>query len=231
MLKKWEDIPEFMRLPEVKHYYDILNSKRISLFFKRVFDIVVSLILLIILAIPMIVVSICIKGDSEGTVFYRQERVTTYGKVFRIHKFRTMISDADKCGTLVTLNNDGRITKVGKILRKTRIDEWPQLIDVLNGDMTFVGTRPEVPKYVEKYENAFLATLLLPAGITSEASIRYKDEEALLGKAENLDETYIKVILPEKMYWNLHRIERFSFFKDIMTMIRTVLAVMGKNYE
>ena len=151
MLKKWEDIPEFMRLHEVKRYYDILDGKRVSLFFKRLFDLFVSLLLLIILAVPMLIVAVCIKATSKGEVFYRQERVTTYGKVFRIHKFRTMVSDADKCGTLVTLNDDERITKIGTFLRKSRIDEWPQLIDVLKGDMTFVGTRPEVSKYVERY--------------------------------------------------------------------------------
>ena len=180
MLKKWENLPDFMKIDEVRPYYDILNKKRGSLFLKRGIDLVGGLILAVLLSIPMLMIAVWIKLDSEGPVFYRQERVTTYGKRFRIHKFRTMVSNADKIGAAVTVGNDPRITKVGLKLRNYRLDELPQVFDLISGNMSFVGTRPEAVKYVEKYKPEYMATLLLPAGITSEASIRYKDEAELL---------------------------------------------------
>ena len=231
MLRKWEELPEFMKVPEVRPYYEILNKKRSSLLLKRVFDILVSLVLTVILAIPMLVIAVWIKADSKGTVFYRQERVTTYGKHFRIHKFRTMVSNADKIGTAVTVGNDSRITRAGSHLRSLRLDELPQVFDVLLGDMSFVGTRPEAVKYVEKYEPEYLATLLMPAGITSEASIRYKDEDRLLNEADDVDRVYMEDVLPEKMKWNLKSVREYSFFGEIGTMFRTVLAVLGKDYK
>lgn len=172
-----------------------------------------------------------IKKDSEGPVFYRQERVTTYGRHFRIHKFRTMVADADKIGTAVTVGNDSRITKVGAKLRGHRLDELPQVLDVIAGNMSFVGTRPEAVKYVEKYDPEYYATLLMPAGITSEASIRYKDEDRLLNAADDVDSVYINQVLPAKMKWNLESIRTFSFLKEIGTMFRTVAAVFGKNEQ
>ncbi|MBQ8488586.1 MAG: sugar transferase [Pseudobutyrivibrio sp.] len=229
-LRKWEDIPEFMRCDEVKLYYEALTHKRVQLFCKRLFDIVIAIILLVILAIPMLIIAIMIKLDSKGPVFYRQERVTTYGRHFRIHKFRTMVKDADKIGTAVTVGGDARITKVGSKLRNLRLDEMPQLIDVLIGDMSFVGTRPEAVKYVDAYTKEMNATLLLPAGITSEASIRYKDEAKLLDEADDVDKVYIEEILPAKMKYNLDSIKFFSFGGDIVTMFRTVAAVLGKEY-
>ena len=231
MLRKWDDLPEFMRTSEVRPYWEILNKKRGQLFLKRVFDLVVATILLIFMAIPMAIIAVLIKLDSKGTVFYRQERVTTYGKHFRIHKFRTMVSNADKIGTAVTVGNDSRITKMGARLRHLRLDELPQVFDVIVGDMSFVGTRPEAVKYVERYKPEFNATLLMPAGITSEASIRYKDEDKLLNAAQNVDEVYINDVLPEKMKWNLESISRFRFLREILTMFRTVFAVLGKDYE
>lgn len=231
MLRQWEDLPDFMRVPEVKPYWDILNKKRGQLVLKRVFDLIVSIVLLIILAIPMAVISIWIKLDSKGPVLYRQERVTTYGKHFRIHKFRTMVSNADKIGTAVTVGNDSRITRVGSKLRRLRLDELPQVFDVIAGNMSFVGTRPEAVNYVERYEPEFNATLLMPAGITSEASIRYKDEDKLLNGADDVDEVYISKVLPEKMKWNLESIRRFRFLREILTMFRTVAAVLGKDYR
>lgn len=230
MLKKWEDLPQFMQCDEVREYYECLVKRKKSLMFKRAFDVVVSIILLIILAVPMVVIAAIIKIDSEGPVLYRQERITAYGKKFRIHKFRTMESNADKIGTAVTVKNDNRITNVGAKLRKNRLDEIPQLIDVLKGDMSFVGTRPEVPKYVEKYSKEMRAVLLLPAGITSETSIRYKDEEQLLDNVEDIDKVYIEEILPVKMQHNLDNIKKFSFWRDIVTMLRTVFAVLVKEY-
>lgn len=230
-MKKWKELPEFMRTDEVKEYYDILQTKKVSLTLKRIFDIIVALILLIILFIPMIIIAIIIKMDSEGPVFYRQERITRYGKKFKIHKFRTMVSNADKIGTAVTTNNDARITKIGSKLRNLRLDEVPQLIDVLQGNMSFVGTRPEATKYVQRYSNEMNATLLMPAGITSEASIRYKDEAKLLEKAEYADIVYMEDILPKKMEYNLKSIKEFNFMEDVKTLFRTVLAVLGKEYE
>ena len=231
MLKKWDDLPDFMRVPEVRPYWEILNKKRGQLVLKRLFDIVAGVILLIILAIPMIIIAILIKRDSEGPVFYRQERATAYGKHFRNHKFRTMVSNADKIGSTVTVGNDSRITKVGSKLRGHRLDELPQVLDVISGNMSFVGTRPEAVKYIERYEPEYRATLLMPAGITSEASIRYKDEDKLLDAADDVDKVYIEKVLPEKMKWNLKSIKEFSFFGDIATMFRTVFAVMGKEYR
>lgn len=231
MLKRWEELPEFMRVPEVRPYYDILHKKRFQLLLKRIFDLAVGLMVLIAVAIPMLIISIWIKLDSKGPVFYRQERVTAYGKRFRIHKFRTMVSNADKIGTAVTISNDNRITKVGAKLRHLRLDELPQVFDVIIGDMSFVGTRPEVVKYVKKYQPEFYATLLMPAGITSEASIRYKDEDKLLSVADNVDKVYIEKVLPVKMIWNLESVRRFRFLREILTMFRTVAAVMGKDYK
>lgn len=230
-LRKWDDLPEFMKTPEVRPYWEILNKKRGQLVLKRAFDLVVSIILLVILAIPMGVIAVLIKKDSEGPVFYRQERVTSYGKHFRIHKFRTMVSNADKIGTAVTVGNDSRITRMGARLRGYRLDELPQVLDVILGDMSFVGTRPEAVKYVEQYKPEFNATLLMPAGITSEASIRYKDEEKLLNGAEDVDTVYVEQVLPAKMKWNLESISQFKFLREILTMFRTVLAMLGKDYN
>ncbi len=231
MLWEWDDLPDGMRAPEVRPYYDILKKRKLSLAFKRLFDFVLSALVLIVLAVPMLLIAVVIKLDSEGPAVYRQERVTAYGKHFRIHKFRTMVRDADRIGTAVTVGQDSRITHVGAFLRRFRLDELPQLLDVLAGDMSFVGTRPEAVKYVEQYPSAYYATLLLPAGITSEASIRFKDEARLLDAADDVDRTYLEVVLPEKMKWNLESIRTFSFFRDAMTMFRTVAAVLGKDYR
>ena len=230
ILKNWDELPEYMRVPEVRPYYEILKKRRLSLLIKRVFDFIAAIILLVILAIPMLVIALMIKLDSPGPVFYRQERVTTYGRHFRIHKFRTMVSNADKIGTAVTVGNDSRITRVGSKLRRLRLDELPQLFDVISGDMSFVGTRPEAVKYVERYQPEFNATLLMPAGITSEASIRYKDEDKLLNAADDVDRVYVEEVLPGKMKWNLESIRRFRFLREILTMFRTVFAVLGKEY-
>lgn len=225
----WEKLPPQMQTEAVKPYYEILQKKQIGLIFKRSFDIVVSLIMLLILSPVFLVLAIAIKLDSKGPVFYRQVRVTQYGKEFRIFKFRTMVNNADKIGSQVTVGGDSRITRVGKVIRECRLDEIGQLLNILGGSMTFVGTRPEVPKYVEKYTPEMWATLLLPAGVTSEASIRYKDEAALLDAAEDVDATYIQDVLPGKMKYNLRSIQEYSFFKDIKTMFQTVFAVVEKN--
>ena len=214
----------------VKKYRASIEKKKISLFLKLLFDKVLALILLIPLSPIIFGIAIWIKLDSEGPVFYRQERITTYGRTFRIFKFRTMVKDADKLGTAVTQQNDPRISKVGHKLRKLRLDELPQLINVLVGDMSFVGVRPEVAKYVDKYTDEMNATLLLPAGITSPASIEYKDEDEVIekfkGSGRSVDEIYVEEILPDKMKYNLKYIEEFSIINDIKIMIRTAIAVV-----
>ena len=230
-MKKWDKLPAEMRIEEVRYYYDILCKKEFSLVMKRLFDIIVSALMLVVLSPVFLILVIAIKIDSPGPVFYRQERVTIYGKRFRIHKFRTMVNNADKKGSLVTVKNDSRVTSVGRMIRKCRLDEISQLIDVFLGDMTFVGTRPEVVKYVNRYAPVMMATLLLPAGVTSEASILYKDEDKLLNDSENVDDVYVEKVLPGKMYYNLRSIETFGFWKDIATMFKTVFAVLGKEYE
>lgn len=229
-LRKWENLPPEMQTEEVRKYYDILKKKRASLFFKRLFDICVSLVLLIVLSPIFLVLSIAIKTDSKGPVFYRQTRVTQYNREFRIFKFRSMVQGADK-GSQVTVENDVRVTRVGKLIRKGRLDEISQLIDVLRGKMTFVGTRPEVPKYTRQYTPEMMATLLLPAGITSLASIYYKDEAELLDSAEDADKVYVEKVLPAKMYYNLKAIDTFSFWGDIKIMFMTFFAVLGKEYR
>lgn len=226
MLKKWEDLPKFMQTKEVREYYDILAKKGFSLRVKRCFDVVVSLVMIIVLLPVLAIISLLIAADSKGGVLFCQERVTQYGRRFRIFKFRTMVKDADKLGSQVTVDNDMRITKVGGVLRKYRLDELPQLFNIFLGDMSFVGTRPEVPKYVEKYTPKMIATLLMPAGVTSTASIKYKDEAELLETADDVDMVYIKKVLPQKMKYNLYDIRKFSAAEDIFIMIDTVIAVL-----
>ena len=225
IMRKWEELPESMKTEAVRPYYDALNARRAGIVGKRIFDVIIAAILLIVLSPLMLIISAAIKLSSKGPVFFRQSRVTRYGREFKIHKFRTMIPEATAVGTLVTVGNDPRITKIGAFLRKFRLDELPQLLDILSGNMSFVGTRPEVPHYVDAYSDEMRATLLLPAGITSEASIRYIDEAELLDKAEDIDKVYIEQILPEKMKYNLESIMKFSLWREFMTMLRTVIAV------
>lgn len=230
MLRKWDKLPPEMQTEEVRKYYDILKKKQVSLFFKRVFDIVASSIMLIILSPVFLILAIAIKINSKGPVFYRQVRVTQYNKKFRIFKFRTMCQGADK-GSQVTVNQDARVTRVGKLIRGCRLDEISQLLDVWRGTMTLVSVRAEIPKYTEQYTPEMMATLLLPAGVTSLASVLYKDEAKLLDGVEDTDKVYVEQILPAKMYYNLKQIEQFSFWNDIKLMFMTVFAVLGKEYK
>lgn len=230
ILKKWENIPDNIKNEKTKKYYDILNTKKITLFLKRICDIIFSAILLIVLSPILIILGIAIKIDSKGPIFYRQERITQYGRQFKIFKFRTMIFNADKIGALVTTKNDSRITRVGNIIRKCRLDEIPQLINILVGDMTFVGTRPEVKKYVDRYNDEMKATLLMPAGVTSIASIKYKNEDEIIGKyieqGENIDDIYVNRVLPEKMKYNVDYVKKFTIFQDILICVQTVNEVL-----
>ncbi|WP_405315663.1 sugar transferase [Faecalibacillus faecis] len=229
LVKEWNQLPEYMQVKEVRPYYEILRNKKGQLILKRIFDICASLVLIVLLSPIILFFSIWIKLDSNGPVFYRQERITQYGKVFRIFKFRTMVNNADKIGNLVTSKNDSRITKVGEKIRKYRIDEIPQLFNVLIGEMSFVGTRPEVQKYVNQYTPEMYATLLLPAGVTSLASIEFKDEDEILerytSKGRETNEVYVKEVLPLKMEYNLKAITSFNFIKELGTMISTVVKV------
>ena len=214
----------------VKKYREEIEKRRISLFLKLFLDKVLALVLLIPLSPIILAIAIWIKLDSDGPVFYRQERITTYGRPFRIFKFRTMVKDADKLGAAVTEHNDPRISRAGNKLRKVRLDELPQLFNVLLGDMSFVGVRPEVAKYVNRYTDEMNATLLLPAGITSPASIEYKDEDEVIekfkGTGRSIDDIYIEEVLPDKMKYNLDYIKNFSIVNDIKIMIQTALAVI-----
>ena len=223
MLRRWKKLPKELQTEEIRPYYNALKKKKISRFLMRCFDIVMSFFPLLLLSVFFIIIAIIIKLTSKGPVFYRQVRITRYGKEFRIFKFRTMVQDADKKGSLVTTKNDLRITKIGGFLRKTKIDELPQLINVLFGQMTFVGTRPEVPRYVEKYKAEYYATLLMPAGITSSASIEYRDEASLIENAKDVDDVYINQILPDKMKYNLEDIKKYNFFSDFILIFKTVL--------
>ena len=225
-MKTWENLPELLKKEEIKPYYKALKSKGFSRVLKRTFDIAMSSLLIILLSPVMLVLAIMIKCDSKGPVFYKSIRVTRYGKDFSIFKFRTMITDADKKGALITVSGDSRITKVGSKIRGSRLDEIPQLFNVFMGQMSFVGTRPEVRKYVEMYTPEMLATLLLPAGITSKASLSFRNEDEkmaeLTEKGLTVDEAYVNHILPEKMKLNLEYIENFSILEDISTCIKTV---------
>ncbi|WP_316621422.1 sugar transferase [Ruminococcus sp.] len=230
LLLPYERLPRELQCPEVKKYYDILDKKRFSLFLKRAMDIVLSVIMILILLLPMAVIAVIIKLTSKGPVLFKQERVTTYGRRFRIWKFRTMTVGADQKGALVTSAHDNRITGIGATLRKFRLDELPQAFHVLSGKMSFVGTRPEVVKYVERYTPEMMATLLMPAGITSLASIKFKDEDAMIGDVsdpQEVDRIYVEEILPKKMEYNLEYISRFGFRRDIRLMFSTVKNVIS----
>ena len=225
ILLPFDRLPSELRCDEVKQYYDILDKKRFSLVLKRITDVILALIILVLLLLPMAIIAIVIKCNSKGPVLYKQERVTTYNKRFMIMKFRTMTVGADQKGALITSANDNRVTSVGAKLRKYRLDELPQIFHVLSGKMSFVGTRPEVVRYVERYTPEMRATLLMPAGITSLASIRFKDEDAMIGDVSDPDEVdriYVEEILPEKMKYNLSYISNFGFRRDIRLMFSTL---------
>ena len=231
-LRPWQLLPDEMRTKEVRKYYNILMKHRTWLKMKRVLDVIVAGIMLAVLIIPMGIIALAIRLDSPGPVFFRQARVTQYGRIFRIYKFRTMVDNASKLGAAVTVDNDSRITKVGAFLRKYRMDEFPQLFNILAGDMTLVGTRPEVPKYVKKYTKEMYATLLLPAGLTSRTSIAYKDEDKLLGEAvdeESTDNIYLNEVLPAKMRYNLESMKHFGVKSDATVLWDTCASVVGSE--
>ncbi len=227
-LRKWSELPDFMRTKEVRKYYNILVKKSAWFKAKRLLDIIVAFIMLVVLALPMLVIAVLIKLDSRGPVLFRQERITQYGKTFTIFKFRTMVVNASELGAQVTVDNDSRITKVGRVLRRLRMDEFPQVFNILAGDMTLVGTRPEVKKYVDHYTKEMYATLLLPAGLTSRTSIAYKDEDKLLSEAMDADSVYIEEVLPAKMRYNLESLRKFGLLSDMSILWDTFISVISK---
>lgn len=222
----FEALPEPMKNEYTKEYLDMLNKRKFSLCCKRVFDIVVSLIILLLLSPFLLLLAIAIKLDSKGPVFYRQVRVGRYNRDFKIFKFRTMVQNADKIGPPLTVGDDPRVTRMGRFIRKLRLDEFSQLLNVLDGSMSLVGPRPEVRKYVEAYTPEYMATLLIRPGITATSSIAFKDEDRLLNAAENPEQVYVEQILPPKMAYNLEYMKNITLLNDIKIMFQTVGAVL-----
>lgn len=231
LLRKWEDLPEFMQTDAVRPYYESLKKRRLYRTVKRVLDVLFSLSALILLLPAMATIAIAVRMDSKGPVIFRQQRVTAYGRLFNIYKFRSMVHHAEALGSQITVQGDSRITKVGGFLRARRLDELPQLMNILKGEMSFVGTRPEVKRYFTAYTDEMMATLLLPAGMTSEASVAYKDESRLLRSADDVDTAYVKLLLPEKMKLNLRSLRHFGFASEFVTVVRTALALCGAAKE
>ena len=227
---QWENLPENMKKDAVRPYYNLLVKRKNAIVRKRIMDVFLSFVLTVLLSPVMLAIALAIKAEDGGPVFYRQERITTYGRKFRIFKFRKMVADADKRGPLITGKSDDRITKMGHKLRKCRLDELPQLLNILAGEMSFVGTRPEVERYVDCYTDEMMATLLLPAGVTSMASMAYKDEDTVMAhyleKGETVDDVYVRRILPKKMRYNLEYLKSVGIMEDLKIMVKTVLEVL-----
>ncbi len=221
----YQELPQTMKNEKVKFYLERLNRRRISLAGKRLFDIVVSFLILAVLSPFLLILAIAIKLDSKGPVFYRQVRVGRYNRDFKIFKFRTMVQDADRVGPPLTVGDDPRVTRVGRLIRKLRLDEFSQLLNVLGGSMSLVGPRPEVRKYVDVYTPEYMATLLVRPGITATSSIAFKDEDKLLNSGGNPEEIYVKQILPPKMELNLQYLNKVSVWNDLKIMFQTVTAV------
>ena len=219
-------LPEEMYTPEVRPWLECLGRQRGRLVRKRLFDIGASLMILLIASPFLLLLALAIKLDSPGPVFYRQVRVGRYGKDFRIFKFRTMVQDADKKGLSLTTGHDPRITRVGRFIRKIRLDEFSQLLNVLKGEMSLVGPRPEVRRYVEAYAPEYWATLLVRPGITAPSSIAFRNEDEILGAGGDPEEIYIQQILPEKCRLNLEYLKNISVCRDIAVMFQTAAAVL-----
>ena len=194
-------------------------------YFKRIFDFVASFCGLIALSPMFFVIAILIKREDGGRVFFRQTRVGQNGKLFKIYKFRTMVENAEKMGSQVTKGDDPRITRIGKILRKYKLDEFPQLINVIKGEMSLVGPRPEVPKYVKFFEEDYKEILKVKPGITDYASLEYKDENELLKEADDPEKVYLEKILPEKIKYYKRYLKEIGFFTDLKLILRTIVGV------
>ena len=221
----YQELPDSMKNEYSQKYLVLLKRRRISLAGKRVFDLVVSFLILAVLSPILLLLALAIKLDSKGPVFYRQVRVGRYNTDFKIFKFRTMVQNADRIGPALTIGEDSRITRVGRLIRKLRLDEFSQLLNVLGGSMSLVGPRPEVRKYVEVYTPEYLATLLVRPGITATSSIAFKDEDKLLNSGGNPEQIYVEQILPPKMALNLEYLKDITVWNDIKIMFQTLTAV------
>jgi lipopolysaccharide/colanic/teichoic acid biosynthesis glycosyltransferase len=192
---------------------------------KQAFDIIVAFVGLLFLSPLLLLVALLIKIDSQGPVFFRQERIGRGFRAFLIYKFRTMVEDASRKGGSITFGVDPRITRVGRVLRKTKIDELPQLINVLRGEMSFVGPRPEVRQYVELFRQDYEEILKVLPGITDLASLRYRHEAEILGRCENPEEEYVRRVLPEKIRLAKEYVRRSSLLLDVVLIFKTILRV------
>ncbi len=227
----YQELPESMKSNEIKEYWDLLKSKRFSLAWKRIFDIIVSLLILIVLSPFFLLLALAVKLDSKGPVFYRQVRVGQYNRDFKIFKFRTMVQDADRVGPPLTVGDDPRVTRVGHFIRKLRLDEFSQILNVLGGSMSLVGPRPEVRKYVDAYTPEYMATLLIRPGITASSSIAFKDEDKILNSGGDPERIYVEEILPPKMDLNLKYLQNIGLWNDLKVLLQTVGAVFLHRSE
>ena len=219
-MRSWNKLPSPINNDAVKPIYDLLKRRWFYRFIKRAFDLFASLFLLILLFLPSLIIGIIIVCDSRGGMFFCQTRVGRYGKAFKIIKFRTMRKDSEG-NQHITHKNDNRITKVGKFLRKTHLDEFPQLLNVIAGQMSFIGTRPEVQQFVDQYQDEWYSTLLMRPGITSTASYSCDDEAKVLEEG-NADEIYLSKVLPVKMAMNVEDIKKMSAGRDIKILWKTM---------
>ena len=204
----------------------VLAGRKPQLILKRAMDIVISAAALLVLWPVFALIALAIVADDPGPVFYRQVRVGRGGKPFRIFKFRTMVVDADKKGLSITVGRDSRITRVGAFLRKTKLDELAQLLNVLRGEMSFVGPRPEVPRYVDLYTPYHRQVLLVRPGITDYASIAYRNENELLAGAKDPERMYIVTVMPAKIELNMKYLREISPLADIRLILQTILAIV-----
>lgn len=227
----YQELPENMKNNEIKEYWGLLKTKRFSLALKRIFDIIVSLLILIVLSPFFLLLALAVKLDSKGPVFYRQVRVGRYNQDFKIFKFRTMVQDADRVGPPLTVGDDPRVTRVGRFIRKLRLDEFSQILNVLGGSMSLVGPRPEVRKYVDAYTPEYMATLLIRPGITASSSIAFKDEDKILNFGGDPERIYVEQILPPKMDLNLKYLRNIGLCNDIKVLFQTVGAVFLRHGE
>ena len=205
---------------------ETLENKKMQLVLKRILDVILSGLGLMILSPIFLIIGILIKLDSKGSVFFKQVRVGIYGNEFEIYKFRTMVNDAEKKGRQITVGKDNRITKVGNFIRKYKLDELPQLINVFKGEMSLVGPRPEVPRYVELYDEEQEQILLVKPGITDYSSIEFRNENEILGESSNPDKEYIENIMPCKINLNMKYINEISLITDIKIILKTIMCII-----
>jgi len=196
---------------------------------RRTFDLTAATLGLLVLAPVFVGVAIAIATTSPGPIFFRQERVGRGGKIFLIYKFRTMRQDAESVGGQLTVQGDPRVTRVGQLLRASKLDELPQLINVIAGEMALVGPRPEVPRYVARYSDAQRRVLDVRPGITDPASIRYRDESAVLASSDDPERAYLEQVMPEKLAINLDYLERRTLLSDVRVILATFVRILRRD--